>query len=256
EVAEGVFAPPTCKPETVIGENSVVVYIEGLGEVSLQGTVYNLEPPAGRASLFGVAVELPAFLVKGVPGLFAHTLIEGNVEWRAEPQGTGKADYHDYFEINVSPKLPLIKSRLTFKGNAGVPGKGGFITNPTACTGVGPQTTTTIQLSSQKGEAAEATYTTPIGAEGCGEVPFAPAFRLKPETSQSDLPDGITTELEVPHSPNASEIDAAQLKTAVVTPPEGMTLNPSAAHGLEACTPEQIGIHKTNPVPCPPGSKL
>src|SRR5437879_511444 len=53
EVAEGVFAPPTCKPETVVGENSVLVYIEGLGEVSLQGTVYNLEPPAGRASLFG-----------------------------------------------------------------------------------------------------------------------------------------------------------------------------------------------------------
>ncbi|TMK99992.1 MAG: hypothetical protein E6G34_00350 [Actinobacteria bacterium] len=256
EVVEGVFAPPTCKPETVIGENKVVVYVEGLGEVELHGTVYNLEPPVGRASEFGVAIELPVFLTGGIPGLFAHTLIEGDVEWGAEPQGTGKADYHDFFEINVSPKLPLIKSRLIFKGNAGIPGKGGFITVPTACTGVGPQTTTTIQLSSQKGEAAEATYTTPIGAEGCGEVPFAPAFRLKPETSQSDLPDGITTELEVPHSPNANEIDAAQLKTAVVTLPEGMTLNPSAARGLQACTPAQIAIHTTNSVTCPASSKL
>ena len=36
----------------------------------------------------------------------SHTLIEGNVEWGAEAAGTGKADYHDYFEINVSPDLP------------------------------------------------------------------------------------------------------------------------------------------------------
>jgi len=142
--------------------------------------VYNLAPPVGRASSFGVAIGLPAFLVKGIPGLFAHTLIEGNVEWGAEPQGTGKADYHDYFEINVSPTLPLIRSRLTFNGTAGIPGKGGFITIPTACTGVGPQTTTTLHLTSESGAVAGAIYTTPIGAENCGEVPFEPAFGLKP----------------------------------------------------------------------------
>src|SRR2546428_8382782 len=99
-------------------------------------------------------------------------------------------------------------------------------------------------------------FTTPIGAENGCEVPFAPAFLLNPSTSQSDVADGITTELEVPHAPNSNEIDSAQLKTAVVTLPEGMTLNPSAAHGLEACTPEQIGIHTTNPVACPAGSKI
>src|SRR5438445_1056430 len=161
EVAKGIFQPPKCKPETEIGENKVVVYVEGLGELELHGTVYNLEPPTGRASEFGVAIELPELITK-VPGLFAHTLIEGNVEWGAEPQGTGQADYHDYFEIDVSPELPLIRSRLSFKGNAGIPGRGGFITVPTACTGVGPQTTTTIQLASQKGEAAQAAYTAPI----------------------------------------------------------------------------------------------
>ena len=105
EVAEGLFLPSVCPKTTVIGENKVVAYIEGLGEVPLQGTVYNLEPPPGRASLFGVAIEG----IPGAPGLFAHTLIEGDVEWGAEAAGTGKADYHDYFEINVSPKLPLLE---------------------------------------------------------------------------------------------------------------------------------------------------
>jgi hypothetical protein len=87
-------------------------------------------------------------------------------------------------------------------------------------------------------------------------VPFAPAFRLKPALTQSDLPDGITTELEIPHSPEPTEREPSQLKTAVVTLPEGMALNESAAHGLEACTPAQIGIHTRKPVECPGGSKL
>jgi hypothetical protein len=252
----GAYPPPFCKPETIIGKNEVEVFAPPLKKVfKLTGTVYNLEPPVGRASSFGVAISLPVELT-GVPGLFAHTLIEGSVEWGAEPKGTGKADYHDYFEIDVSPTLPLIRSRLTFTGTAGAPGKGGFITIPTACTGAGTQTTTTLHLTPKEGEAAPATYTTPIGAEECDKVPFAPAFRLKPATSQSDAPDGITTELEIPHSPEPTETDASQLKTAVVTLPEGMTLNPSAARGLQACTPEQIGIHTTSPVTCPPASKI
>ena len=41
-----------------------------------------------------------------------------------------------------------------------------------------------------------------------------------------------------------------------MTLPEGMTLNPSAASGLLACSPTQIGIKTRNPVTCPGASKL
>ena len=178
EVAKGVFTPPTCSASSEIGINKAKVFIEGLGEFPLEGSVFNLEPPKGRSSEFGVALELPEFITKSKAKLFAHTLIEGNVEWGAEPQGTGKADYHDYFEINVAPELPLIQSRLTFKGNTGIPGKGAFITNPTACTGRGLQTTSFIHLTAQNGETAEEKYETPIGASNCGAINFEPAFRV------------------------------------------------------------------------------
>jgi len=253
----GAFAAPTCAGGTVLGVNKVLVVVETptpgvFANVELEGTVYNLEPTTGLASEFGVALNLEPL---GKAGVFAHTLIEGHVEWAS--------DYHDYFEINVSPVLPLIRSRLIFKGNIGkgvAPiGSGGFLTNPTSCTGTGPQTTSRITLQSKEGATATETYTTLVGNTGCNTLPFAPTFSLTPQTTQQDVPDGITTNLTLPHDlePGAGHLDSSQLRTAVFTLPEGMTMNPSAAHGLEACTPAQARIHSlTAGVACPGGSKL
>ena len=171
----------------------------------------------------------------------------------AEAAGTGKADYHDYFEINVSPALPLISSRLAFFGNIGV---GGFLTNPTSCTGTGPQTTTGLKLTFAGGETAHEAYSTPIGTENCAAVPFAPSFLLSQGSKTPDTPDPLSAELVLPHDPNPEHIDSSQVKTASVVLPEGITLNTSAASGLEACTPEQFALGTKNPVGCPEGSRL
>src|SRR5205823_10894443 len=108
---------------------------------------------------------------------------------------------------------------------------------------------------------AEAKYTTPIGTENCGLVPFNPGFALEQSTKAFDSPDGLTNELTLPHNTLEQEAkekiyDSSQVKTVEVALPEGITLNPSAAAGLEACTPEQIGIGTKNPVSCPEGSRL
>jgi hypothetical protein len=248
----GVFEAPGAGCNAAeIGTNIAMIWPGAGPDIELKGKVYNLEPTNGLSSLFGVALDLTNV---GHAPFFAHTLIEGHVEWAS--------DYHDYFEIKVSPTLPLVSSRLTFKGNIGTGkgaiGSGGFLTNPTSCTGPGPQTTSTLTLESAKGAKSTKTFTTPIGSENCGALPFAPAFALAPETTRFNEADGITTELSLPHdlSPAAGHLDSSQLKTASVTLPEGMTLNESAAHGLEACTPAQIGIHTRNAVSCPEGSKI
>ena len=235
----GFYPKPKCSEagstSTVIGVNYVTVYA-GPGGVSkspeisdlpLKGTAYNVVPPEGRASDFGVALELPIELtgsklkkgfeeaeaagakpgVGGFPSLpeqkfveeqqyYAHTMIEGSVEWAG--------NYHDYYEINISTALPLISSRLVLKGNIGSTEKGGYITLPSNCPGPGPATTNTVTLTSTLGQLTPRTYITPLGAEGCNgespfsKVPFEPAFKLSPETTQSDQPDGITTELTCP----------------------------------------------------------
>jgi hypothetical protein len=265
EPEKHLFLAPKCTesgPEsTVIGENKVTTVLENplkpgtFVDVPLAGKMYNLQQPEGMASYFGIALSLEPVL--GVP-LYVHTFLEGHIEWGAEAAGTGKADYHDVYEIkNVNPGL--ISSRIIFKGNIGT---GGFLTLPSSCTGTGPQTTTTLHLESYEGASSTKGYSGPLGTEGCNgaspfsSVPFAPAFALAPEKTQSDQPDGITTELSLPHDPNPAGIDTSQLKTASITLPEGLTLNPSAASGLQACTPSQIGIKTTNPVACPAASKI
>ncbi|HEY5286418.1 MAG TPA: hypothetical protein VIJ50_04870 [Solirubrobacteraceae bacterium] len=254
EVAEGVFLAPTCNADTIIGTNKVVVLVEPkpgeFADLPLEATVYNVIQPPGVASLFGVALSLESL---GLPGAYAHTLIEGHVEWAG--------NYHDYYEINVSPKIPLISSRLILKGNVGTTGRGGFITNPSNCAGPGPYTTNTATLESAAGKKSARFYTAPIGTENClvtGSLaaPFAPTFKVEPETTQNDKPTGVTAELALPHNQLPTELDSSQLKNATVVLPEGMTLNPAAATGLKSCTPAQVGIGTRNPVTCPSESRL
>jgi hypothetical protein len=282
----GFYGPPKCSEagseSTVLGENKVTVYAGPVAkDVPLEGTVYNLVPEEGLASEFGVALKIPIPLSGGalkagfekaeaegaVPGVggfpslaaqkfleeqqyFAHTLIKGNVEWGQQANGTNQGDYHDYFEIDVSPHLPLIRSRLVFEGTNG---NGAFITNATSCPG---HNTTTLKMTDEEGAVVKNEFTTPIGLKNCDKVPFAPSLVLTPGTTAFDQPDEITTEVAVPQIPSDA-IGSAQLKTATVTLPEGMTLNPSAAAGLTACTPAQARIHSPEKgVGCPATSEI
>jgi hypothetical protein len=261
----GFYNASTCPAETQIGEQNATVFAEGAGDLALAGSVYNLEQKQGLASEFGVALKLPIPITKGalqkafaehpLPGTepekklteealeakqyYAHTLIEGNVEWGKQARGTNAGDYHDYFEIDVSPALPLIRSRLVFFGRSG---NGSFITNGTSCPG---DNTTRLALTGEEDTTVDRSFTTPVGLNGCGLVPFDPTFGLSAGTNEGgfDQPDGISTSVGLTRHPGATEIDSSQLKVAAVKLPEGMTLNPSAAAGLTACTPAQARIH-------------
>ena len=78
-----------------------------------------------------------------------------------------------------------------------------------------------------------------------------------PETAASDQPDGATTVVKAPQNGGADEINTADIQDAHVTLPEGMTLNPSAANGLEACTParSRSARRTRSPVRRPRGSE-
>ncbi len=270
----GLFAPPTCEGATEVGIQQATVYVEKIGiDLALEGKVYNLSPPEGRSSLYGVALKLPipitkgeleeAFAAKGHPlgkpteealeakQYYAHSLIEGNVEWGQESKGTNQGDYHDYFEIEVSPALPLISSRLEFFGTHGA---GDFVTNATKCPG---HNTTILKVTDLENTQIERPFTTPIGLKECENVPFTPGFSLEQSSTGIDQPDALVTELTLPHNREAGKIDDSQVEAAKLTLPPGLTLNSAAGAGLEACTPKQARIHSsTFGTECPAGAEV
>jgi hypothetical protein len=249
--APGKCAPATfqaggCKSAAKAGTTEMVVY-DGTNDLPISGTVYNLQQPPGLPLDFGIEVAPLKPLVNAV-----RLYLEGHVAWWS--------DYHEYFEINNIPKeaelsggikapLTVLKSKLNFEGRAG----GNFLTLPSQCSS---STTSHIEVESWAGEVSRADTHTPVGVEGCNRVPFAPGAAVRPAVSQSDTPDGASVEVSAHQNAGGEEINTADIRDARVTLPEGLTLNPSAAAGLATCSPAQIGIGTTNPVSCPPASRV
>ncbi len=139
---------------------------------------------------------------------------------------------------------------------------------------------------------------------GCQDLDFGPDIGFEATSAQADGASGLEVDLSVPQNNDAkdgggapleppaadasqAEIDdyvadaadywrspeglaTAHLKDTVVTLPEGMSVNPSAASGLEGCSDARIGVRQLgNPplfnnedpfdgkgVECPDGSKI
>jgi len=269
----GLYTAPACKAATEIGVEKVTLwlggeFVPGHEDLPIEGKVYNLVQPEGLASYYGAALAFPKVLTEakglGATQFYVHSFVKGNVEWGKEAEGTNQGDYHDYFTVQVSTAFPLISSRQILYGTRG---EGNFITNATSCPG---DNTTFVTLENEAKETNRASFKTPVGLKGCNlaaenpagegitgieQVPFAPSFALASGSTLSDQPNQITTEAAVPNSPK--EVSQSQVRAAAITLPEGMTLNPSAARGLEACTPAQARIHSaTFGVACPAGSEL
>lgn len=250
------FEANACPANTKVGKTELEAHVL-LTVINIPGTVYNLQKSPGLPLLFGINTGLE-------PLVDVHIFLKGHVSDADEPalsaRGVPSGDYHEYFEIDNIPregemlgaKVPIavVKSKLLFEGRAG---EGNFLTLPSICSGT---TTSYLEVESYNGEISSTKTHPPVGVTGCDKVPFAPTAEVKPQTSASDQPDGATTLVKVSQNVHEAEINTADIKDAHVTFPEGMTLNPSAAHGLAACTPAQIAIGSAKPNTCPAGSKI
>ena len=266
------FQAKACKSGTEAGfvELEAVVEVPLLGNtlLALKGKVFNLAQESDLPLLFGIEVEGVKPIVENV-----QLFLEGHVSSAKEPaleaRGIPSGDYHEWFEIKKIPtevevealgvpltKAPLktLKSKLFFNGHAG---KGNFLTLPSVC-GAPSLSTSYVEVESKTGEVASTPTVPPVGIEGCGNTvpPFKPSIKVNPQNPQYDQPDGAITEVTVPQHEGASDINTADIAKAQATFPEGLTLNPSAAQGLEACAPAAIHFESTTKAECPAGSNI
>jgi hypothetical protein len=224
-----------CPANSRVGVNYITAISNNL-QAPIPTDVYNMVQPDGMPARFGMSV----------PVVGGEIYLDGGVAW--------DGDYHESFDIkDITDAIGLIETRLVFDGRAG---DGTFITMPSQCSG---QQTTYLAVDSHQspGNYLHYSTTTPVGAEGCDRLPFAPGVGVSSDTRRAGAPAGVTIDVTVPQNPNGKDQpNTATLKDARVTLPAGMALNPSAATGLEACTDDQLGKGTKNPVACPAASAI
>ncbi|HEX7278164.1 MAG TPA: hypothetical protein VF255_00945 [Solirubrobacterales bacterium] len=256
--------PKDCPLNTQVGTSVVIVSPEAplLPPVPITATVFNLVPKQGQPARFGFTVEPVPDLPLLPP---SDIYLEADVAW--------ESDFHEGFTIQV-PKVPLVKllqNRLIFNGRASAPGGVGvFLTAPSTCFDpTSPATAHTYSTyaradSIQNPDPAfpsgspfvESTLPPGTSPKDCASIPFNPSIAVDPGTKQVDSPAGATTEVKLPVEANPAGQETSTMRTARVTLPAGMGLNPSAANGLAACADAQFGKGTRNPVACPPASKV
>lgn len=254
----------TQQPLSRVGESIVKVSPEAplLPPVPITAQVYNMVPKQGEPARFGFTVEA----VPDLPLLPASDIyLEAGV--------ASESDYHEFFTIHV-PKVSLVKlleNRLVFNGLAHAGnGVGHFLTTPSTCFNSNDPTFAHTYSTYARGDSIE--NPDPNFPEGspfvesllppgtnpkeCGSIPFHPGLHLDPGTDQVDSPAGATTEVTLPVEESATGQETSTMRSARVTLPAGMGLNPSAANGLQACTEAQFGKGTRNPIQCPAASKI
>lgn len=218
-----------------VGISEVTSELLGLPVGPLPFPVYNLDPPTGVPALFGFTVGLP-----GIP--VATVYLVADVAWNS--------DYHEGFTISDVPNtLPLLENRLVFDGTKG----GSFLTLGSQCNGA---STTGLKVDSHENPGTFLSYLTtpPAAINECGSVPFNPALTASAGGAPTDSPMPAVVSLTVPQ--RLQPQNSSTLRTAHVTLPRGLGLNPAAAEGLEACTDAQFGKGTKNPVACPAKSQI
>jgi hypothetical protein len=222
--------------------------------------IYNMEPPAGDiVARFGFfAVGWPAFInVRIDPtdlGLIA--TIEGApsaaglLEAKTTLWGVPAASIHD--GERMTP-LEARNSETPPSREAGIP-EAPFLSNPTDCS---LQRQITVTARSYQRPDAPSTMSAPFPQiTGCQALQFSPRFSLVPTNPEAAAPTGVEADLEIPQNESPQGRATSTLKSAVVTLPEGLTINPAAGTGLEACSSDQVGFGTNEDAHCPDAAKI
>lgn len=132
-----------------------------------------------------------------------------------------------------------------------------FLTNPGSCSGGGlPMGLAALSWESPA-RAARAAFDLP-GLTGCEQLPFDPKLRVSTDSAAPDTPTGMEIEMSVPQDglTGLSGLAPAHVRGARVVLPDGMTLSPPSADGLEACSDDAFAMTAGRAPDCPDASKI
>jgi hypothetical protein len=130
-----------------------------------------------------------------------------------------------------------------------------LLTNPTSCPGTPLFAHMRADSWQAPGVFVSASSEIPA-TTGCSSLDFTPSVSIAPDTPVADAPSGLSANIEVRQNETPTGLATSSLENTSVELPAGVSVSPSAANGLEACSEAQIGLHDEAAPECPNGSKI
>jgi len=227
-----------CPTESQVGVAFVRTVFNREGEDEIP--IFSVVPPPGGLGELGFA-----FIAKFPVGM---SLRSGDGGINIEMQ-------------DLSQVLPFTKVRIVLWGVPADHQQGTlaprrpFLTTPTRCDS--PLNVTLRVQSWQVGAPwLIATTQSDSALTDCGALPFEPHMALGISNPKADSPTGVRIDLAMPNDDDPDHRVASQLRSAVIELPEGMTLSPSGAEALRACSDAQLHLDETEAATCPVASKV
>ncbi len=242
-----------CAAATQIGTLAKI----GEGNVNDRLRVYNIQPEPGYPAEFGLylpSLQKGTLLYGSVVGSGANTHVRVTSQplpEAVEVQGVATTFFGDPAVRDGSPLSPVA-----------------FFSNPTDCSASGFTTTLHVDTWQHPGHVnadgtpdfsdpnwRSASYVMPP-VTGCEALHFDPSLGVLPETTQAGSPSGYTFDLGIPQDENPNGLATPELKDVSVALPAGVSVSPSAADGLQACSDAQFQASSNTPSSCPLASQV
>jgi hypothetical protein len=207
--------------------------------------LYDVEPSPGHLATFAASLLLADVYVQvnlNPDGRLVASISESSTQLDLEGAtltlwGVPAANDHN----------PERCSELLYECGA-YPGQAtAFLTNPTSCSESPDEEVT---ATSWQGEAAASSAQLP-SLTGCEQLDVSPSLAVAPSTTRQDTPAGYEVALHVPQSESPYELATPALERVSVTLPQGTSLSPGFANGLQTCESAQLSENR-----CPDASRI
>jgi hypothetical protein len=211
--------------------------------VNISVTVRTADDYGLRMSVVGITQQIPVasvdMTVWGFPAARVNDTQRFHIGAPGEPPGCpGIA-----FASCIEPPYP----------EATVPLKP-FTDNPTVCTGSQLPIFLEVESYQDPAHQSQKVASYPETTE-CEKQVFNPVLNLALTSDEADTPAGLDIQLKTPQFLGGAN-SPSELRSAVVTLPPELTINPDAADGQSACTDAQANFDSEEADNCPDNSKI
>ncbi len=258
-----------CPDATAVGVTTVTIIEPAtFGLLRVAVPVFNLVPAEGEPARFG-------FMAVGTP-VVIDTAVDPDNGYRIVALVNNATQVANFLSSTVSLWGSPGDSRhdsargwncvyFRAQGTCGRPnglGETAFLRQPVSCASPLDFRVELEPWNVPLGTVVQQANSTQPNMVGCNQVPFNPSIAASPTNPDAGTASGLDFRVDMPNSglldPNA-KVAEGQAKKVEVTLPEGITVNPSQANGLDACTPTDYARERFDSTPgegCPESSKI